>query len=153
MKNENASASVPDACPEEFHSDHCCHWPMPVLCSSQKSGLWQQENVSVTEISIAVALIALGQGLMQLSGFQANLGVFLLLIPRLIIFKNRVAFLNENHVTKLLLMGLGSKPGVLFQVSRSCMWWLCKFMTPKCIYLMRMCVYLTTSSCQMECYG
>lgn len=150
MKNENASASVPDSCPEEFHSDHCCHCTVPALCSSLKSGLWQQEDESVTEISIAASLIALGQSLTQLSGFQANLGV--------------LAFLNENHVTKLWLMTLGNKPPVLCQVSPSgqetgrrwkwsCIWWLCKFMTPKCIYLMGICVYLTTSSCQMECYG
>lgn len=72
---------------------------------------------SVTEISIAATLIALGQSLMQLSAFQTNLGFLPLLIPRLIIIKNRAAFLYENHVTKLLLMALGSKPCVLFQVS------------------------------------
>lgn len=71
--------------------------------------------MSATEISIAT-LLALGQSLMQLSAFQTNLGLLLLLVPRLIIFKNRIAFLNENHVTKLL-MALGSKPRVLFQVS------------------------------------
>lgn len=74
--------------------------------------------MSATEISIAT-LLALGQSLMQLSAFQTNLGLLLLLVPRLILFINRIAFLNENHVTKLLLMALGSKPRVLFQVSPS----------------------------------
>lgn len=79
--------------------------PLPCACFSLKSGLWQQEDVSVTEISIAATLIALGQSLMQPSPFQTNLT---LLIPRLIIFKNWVAFLNESHVTELLLRLLGT---------------------------------------------
>ena len=51
-----------------------------LLRSTQKSVYWQQKDVSVTEIIITGALIALGQNVMQTSGFQANLGALLLLI-------------------------------------------------------------------------
>lgn len=133
---------------EEFYSEHCCH--CPVLSSAPHWNLGSDSRRWICYRN-QHCCHSLGQSLMQLSAFQANLGVLLLLTPSLIIFKNKVAFLNENHVTKLLLMALGSKPRVLFQVSPSaqetggrwkgsCVWWLCKFMTPKCIYLMGMCL-------------